>query len=62
MGVQDASGSDDFAFAARGEWLCQDGVAFMVVQDYEVLATAGIGDRKTSSLVSAYFSSELYCL
>ena len=41
MGVQDASGSDDFAFAARGEWLCQDGVAFMVVQDYEVLATAG---------------------
>ena len=37
--MQDASGSDEFAFAARGEWFCQDGVAVMVVQDHEVLAT-----------------------
>ena len=62
VGVQDASGSDEFAFAARGEWLRQDGVAFMVVQEHEVLATTGRGDRKTSSLVSAYFSSEIDCL
>ena len=54
--------SDEFAFAERGEWLRQDGISVMFVQDYEVLATAGRGDRKTSSLVSAYFSSELDCL
>ena len=37
---------DEFAFAARGEWFRQDGVAVVVVQDHEVLATAGRGDRK----------------
>ena len=62
IGVQDASGLDDFAFSARGEWLRQDGVAVMDVQDHEVLATAERGDGKTSSLVSAYFSSELNCM
>ena len=46
VGVQDASGSDEFVFAARGEWFRQDGVAVVVVQDHEVLATAGRGDRK----------------
>ena len=55
VGVQDASGSDEFAFAAGGEWFCQDGVAVMVVQDHEVLATVGRCDRKMSVLVSAYF-------
>ena len=60
--VQDVSGSDEFAFAARGEWFCQDGVAVTVVQDHEVLATAERGDWKTVRLVSAYFSSELNCL
>ena len=60
--MQDASGSDDSVFVARGEWFRQDGVTVMVVQDHEVLATAGRGDRKTSGLVSAYFSSELNCL
>ena len=62
VGVQDASGSDEFAFAARGDWFRHDSVAVMVVQDHEVLATAGRGDRKTSSLVSDYFSNELDCL
>ena len=51
--MQDASGSDEFAFDERGEWLRQDGVAVMVVQDHEVLAAAGRGDGKTSSLVSS---------
>ena len=60
--MQNASVSDEFAFAARGEWFRQDGVAVMIIQDHELLATAGRGDRKTSSLVSAYFSSELNCL
>ena len=62
VGVQDVSGSDEFAFAARGEWFRQDGVTVMVIQDHEVLDTAGRGDRKTSGLVSAYFSSQLNCL
>ena len=62
IGVQDASGSNEFAFDVRGEWLCQDSVAVMVLQDHEVLATVGRGDGKMSSLVSAYFSSELDCL
>ena len=62
VAVQDASGLDEFAFAARGEWFRQDGVAVMVVQDHEVLATVGRGDWKTSSLVSAYFYIELNCL
>ena len=62
LGVQDASGSDEFVFAVRGAWFCQDGVTVMVVQDHEVLATAGRGDRKTSGLASAYFSSKLNCL
>ena len=62
VGVQDVSGLYKFAFAARGEWFCQDGVTVMVVQDHEVLATEGRGDRKTSGLVSAYVSSELKCL
>ena len=53
---------NEFAFAARSEWFRQDGVAVMVVQDHEVLATAVKCDGKTSSLVSAYFSSELNCL
>ena len=57
--MQDASGSDEFVFAVRGEWLRQDGIAVIVVQDNEVLATAVRGYGKTSSLVSAYFSSEL---
>ena len=56
------SGSDEFAFVARGEWLRQDGVTIMVVQDYEILATAGRGDRKTSGMVSAYFFSKLNCM
>ena len=60
--MQNASVSDDFAFAARGEWLSQDGVAIMVVQDHEVLATAGRGDGKTPIMVSAYFYSEIDCL
>ena len=59
VGVQDASGSDEFAFVTRGEWFRQDSVTVMVVQDHEVLATAGRVDRKTSGLVSAYFSSDL---
>ena len=46
-------------FAARDEWLSQDGVAVMVEQDHEVLANARRGYRKIISLVSAYFSSEL---
>ena len=53
VGVQDVSGSDEFAFAARGECFRQDGVTDMVVQDHEVLATSGRGDRETSGLVSA---------
>ena len=60
--MQDAIGLDEFAFAVRGEWFHQYGVAVMVVQYHEVLATAGRGDRKMSSLVGAYFSSELNCL
>ena len=32
------------------------------LQDHEVLPTAERGDGKTSSLFSAYFSSELECL
>ena len=60
--AQDASGSDELAFTARGEWFRQDGVTVIVVQDYEVLATAVIGDSKTSGLVSSYFSSKLNCL
>ena len=62
LGVQDASGSDVFAFTAIGEWFRLDGVTLTVVQDHEVFATAGRGDRKTSCLVSAYFSSKLNCL
>ena len=62
VGVKDASGSDEFAFAARGEWFRQDGVTVMFVQGHEVLATAGRGDRKTYGLVSAYFSCKLNCL
>ena len=62
LGVQDASGSNEFAFASRGEWLRQDGISVMVVQYHELIATAGRGERKTSSLVSAYFSIELHCL
>ena len=62
VGVQEASGSYEFAFSARGEWFRQDGAAVMVVEDHEVLAIAGRGDRKTSGLVSAYFYSELNCL
>ena len=60
--VQDVSGLDEFAFAAIGEWFCLDGINVMVIQDHEVLATAGRGDRKTSGLVSAYSSSKLNCL
>ena len=60
--MQDASGSDEFVFDARGEWFRQDGVAIMVVQDHEVLTTVVRGDRKTSGRVSDYFSSELNCL
>ena len=62
LGVQYASGSDEFAFAVRGEWFHQDGVTVMVVQDHEVIPTAGRGDSKTSGMVSAYFYSELNCL
>ena len=62
LGLQDASGSDEFAIAAVGEWFRQDGVTVMVIQDHEVLDTAGRGDRKKSGLVSAYFSSQLNCL
>ena len=51
--VQDANGSDEFAFAAMGEWFRQNSVTVMVVRDHEVFATAGRGDRKTSGLVSA---------
>ena len=47
VGVQDVSGSDEFAFAARGEWFRQDGITAMVVKDHEVLATVETGDRKT---------------
>ena len=53
VAVQYSSGSDEFAFAARGEWICQDGVAGMVIQDHELFATTRRGDGKTSSLVSA---------
>ena len=59
---KEASGSDEFAFAVRGEWFRQDGVTVMVIQDHGVLATEGSGDRETCGLVSAYFSSELNCL
>ena len=62
VGVKDMSGSDEFVFAARVEWFLQDGVAVMVVQEHEVLATMERGDRKTSGLVSAYVSSKLNCL
>ena len=62
VGVQDVSGLYEFSFAARGEWFRQDGIAVMVVQDHELLATEGRGDRETSGLVCAYFSSELKCL
>ena len=55
--MQDVSGSDEFAFAVRGEWFRQDGVTVMVIQDHEVLATEGRGDREMFGLVSAYFSS-----
>ena len=50
---------DEFVFAVRGKWFRKDGVTVVVVQDHEVLATAGRGDRKTSGLVSAYFYSKL---
>ena len=60
--VQDVSVSDEFLFAARGEWFRQDGVTVVVVQDHEVIATAGRGDGKTSGLVSAHFSCKLDCL
>ena len=52
VGVKDTSGSDEFVFTARGEWFHKDGITVMVVQDHEVLAPAGRGDRKTSGLVS----------
>ena len=57
--MQDVSGLDEFAFAVKGEWFRQDGVTVMVVQYHDVLATSGRGDRKTSDLVSAYFSIKL---
>ena len=50
VGVQYASGLDEFALAGRGEWIRKDGVTVVVIK---VLATAGRGDRKMSSLVSA---------
>ena len=53
VGLYDASGLDEFAFAARGEWFDQDCITVVVVQDHEVLATAGRGDRKLSSQVRA---------
>ena len=59
--VWDASGSDEFAFTARGEWFRQDGVTAVVVQDHEVLATPGRSAGKTSGLVSTHFSCKLDC-
>ena len=31
VGMEDAGGSYEFAFVARGEWLGEDGVAVMVI-------------------------------
>ena len=62
VGVEDASGSDEFTFAARGEWFRYDGVTSVVVQDQEVFAIVGRGDGKTPGLVSAHLSWKLDCL
>ena len=62
LGLQDASGSDEFAIAAVGEWFRQGGITVVVVKYHDVLATVGRDDRKTSGLVSAYFPSKLNCL
>ena len=52
LGMEDRVGLDELYFTLRFYWLRDDCVAFMVVEDHEVLATATGGDGEAAILVS----------
>ena len=43
--------TNEFMLAARFEWLCDDGIAFIVVGYHEVFAAATGSDREMNCLV-----------
>ena len=62
IGVGGGVGSDEICFTSRFYWLGDDCVAVMVIEEYEVLADATIGDGETASLVRGDFTSQFDCL
>ena len=61
LGMEDRVGSDELCFTSRFYRLGDDCVAVLVVEDYEVLASATGGDREAASLVSGCFASQFNC-
>ena len=47
-----------FVIAAQFEWLCNDGITAIVVEDHEVFATTTGSDRKTTCLVYGDLASD----
>ena len=47
-----------FVIAAQFEWLCNDGITVIVLEDHEVFATTTGSDRKTTCLVYGDLASD----
>ena len=50
--------ANKFVLAARFEWLCDDSINVIVVEDHEVFAVATGSDGETTCLIRGYLSGD----
>ena len=51
VSVEGGVSADEFVLAARFEWLCDDGITVIVIEDHEVFAAATGSHGETTGLV-----------
>ena len=54
--------SNEFVIAAQFEWICNDGITVIIVEDHDVFASATGSDGETICLVRGYLASDFYGL
>ena len=50
--------ANEFVLAFQFDWLCNDAITVMVIEDHEVFAAASGSDRETTCLVRGYLVSD----
>ena len=58
VSVEGGVRANEFVLAARFEWLCDDDITFIIVEDHEVFAAATGSDRETTGFVYGDISGD----